>query len=419
MKICNSLSAGLLLALAAATAGAQTATLLPADTGDLRPAGLATADRAVAAESLNTSTETVSMARSLDGDTVAAGSAAPRPFMAESRQYWVDATTTGLANGVDLPLSAPGALIRISPLEADGKVRLDPRQLELTLDGRPLQLKRDLELVTTGKQLRAASFQATPGSIAFRLRDAAGAGVLTLRSRRAGADIDSRSETPLVIHVYEPDSPVVARISLPRQDYLAGEAVRFDYELASGGDTLAVDSLQAVITDPSAGQSRTLTRSADGTALTGTLPDDTAGHPAGLWEAHVYLEGTVNGLRVRRDVPAAFGVTLPTARLDGRASAATGDGLRIGLGMEVAQAGRYQVSGTVFGTAAGGELVAVARAESAGWLNAGSGELALEIDAGKLAGYSAPWEVRGLRLADQGRLGLLEYRQRAVTVSAD
>lgn len=401
---------GTLLAVAA-TAGAQTADMHAPAAGDLRPAQLVDADQVRAAEPLNRSTETVHFARAV----TTAGSDAPAAYTAESRQYWVDTDTDGLRDGITLPLSAPGAVIRISPLESADLPPVDIKSLDLALDGKPLDPRRDVDQIASGRQLREAAFSVTPGSLAFRLNDGAGAGELALRLR---AGYRSRTNVPLVVHVFEPRSPVVARVTLPRQDFLAGESLGLDLALVAGDRALEPDSVQAVVTDPSAGHAWPLSLAADGRSLQGTLPAGEAGDPAGLWEAQVYVEGRHDGLRVRRDIPVAFGVTLATARLAGSARLNVEGGLDVELGVDVAQAGRYQVSGTLYGTHAGGQSVPVARAETAAWLEAGKGELVMAFDTPP-EGISGPLELRGLRLADQGRMGLLEYRERAVTISLD
>lgn len=402
-----------LLLTVAATAGAQTMDMLSPEPGDLRPESLITAERAAAADSLNRATETIRFAQPVGADPAAAGAEGLKPYVAESRQYWTDADPADLESGVELPLSAPGALVRITPLETAGKTPLDMRQFELTLDGRPLEPRHDLELITTGGQLRAAALNVPPGSIAFRLRASAGAGLLTVRST---AGLSGRGKHPLVIHVFEQDSPVVARVSLPRQDYLAGESLHFGLDLTDGDRVFEADSIQAVVTDPSARSTWALSTTENGRTLEGELPATEAGHPAGLWEAQIYLTGTIDGMQVRRDIPVAFAVTLPTARLNGQAAPIGDDGLTIGLGVEVAQAGRYQVSGTLYGSDGTGQSVPVARAETAAWLDPGNGELGLDFADTLLEGFSGPWTLRDLRLADQGRLGLLEYRRQAVTV---
>lgn len=49
-------------------------------------------------------------------------------------------------------------------------------------------------------------------------------------------------------------------------------------------------------------------------------------------------------------------------------------------------------------------------------LEPGSQSLVLRYDAGLLAGASGPFELRDLNLLDQGRMGVLQRQQRALTI---
>ncbi len=92
--------------------------------------------------------------------------------------------------------------------------------------------------------------------------------------------------------------------------------------------------------------------------------------------------------------------------------------MRVALGVEVAAPGRYDVRGVVYGRDATGQARPLALAQSAAWLDAGRGELALDVDAGLIAksGLAAPFELRDVRLMDQGRMGLLQRQEVALTL---
>ena len=84
--------------------------------------------------------------------------------------------------------------------------------------------------------------------------------------------------------------------------------------------------------------------------------------------------------------------------------------------MDAASEGRYEVRGLLYGLDREGRLRPAATGHAAAWLPAGKGALTLRFDAATLksSGLTGPWELRGLELRDQGRLGLLERRQRAL-----
>ena len=89
----------------------------------------------------------------------------------------------------------------------------------------------------------------------------------------------------------------------------------------------------------------------------------------------------------------------------------------VDLGVDVAGPGRYEVRGIVYGTDRAGNLVPFAAAHSAAWLDA-AGSLTLTVEPKLLreAGVRAPFEIRDLRLLDQGRMGVLHRQARGIEI---
>jgi hypothetical protein len=251
-------------------------------------------------------------------------------------------------------------------------------------------------------------------TLAFRLGRGSDAGALTIRHGGVAAD------QALVVHVHEPNSGWIARLGLPRQNVLSGEALRFDLSLGDARQSLQPDSIQAVLVSPDAGQSWPLTTSRSGQLVLDSAPIAARSQPgAGLYEAHVYTEATVDGITIRRDLTLALNIAPAIARFDGSVSQGRSTGLNLGLGVETLAPGRYQVNAEVFGTDAKGELRPMAFVQSAAVLGAGRGRIQLDIDADLMrsSGLQAPYEVRNLMLLDQGRMYLLEERARALRIA--
>jgi len=333
----------------------------------------------------------------------------------ESRQYWFDTKGSALAQGISLPLTSRNAVIRISPLEADGNVRIDARSVELSVDGRPLDADRALRSVADGESLNRQGMPVPPSTLAFRLGDEVPPGVLGLRVQRVPGS------QPMVVHVFEPESEWVAELSRSGHNAMAGELLEFDFALKQGARAAAVDSVQAVLTDPLAGQSWKLDVDAGAGRLTHPAPADgfVSGFD-GLYEAHVYLETRQQGLIIRRDLKLPVSVVPPLARFDGRSAVLSDDsGLRLTLGVENAAPGRFQVNAQVFGTDVDGNLQPLAFAQAAETLEQSFGTISLQIGADLLgaSGLSAPFEVRNLELLDQGRMYVLQRHQRALLIS--
>ncbi len=334
----------------------------------------------------------------------------PQLQRAESRQYWVDVSGSQLAEGVDLPLTAPGAVIRVSALESGSELQLDPARLQLSVDRQALDIA-NLQDVSTGAIMQRQGMSVPEDTVAFRLPS--DVDVARLNVRHPGAIGDQA----LVVHVFEPNSPWVAEMTAPRTNFLAGQPIEFGLNLSDGTHTFTIEQVDAMLVSPDADQVWSLSHHAD-RGLNGQIPPAGLSAAAGLYEAHAYIEQQIKGMVVRRDVKIAFSVAPAAGRFTGHARQTAGSVLALDLGVEVIASGRYQVNGEIFGTNTFGQLQPLAFAQSAALLEPGSGSIRLELDESVLngSGLTAPFEVRNLQLLDQGRMFLLEERQRAIVI---
>ncbi|NKI34999.1 hypothetical protein HFP89_07460 [Wenzhouxiangella sp. XN79A] len=388
------------------TAYVLDATWLDAGPGDFGAAKL-TADPAAVPASRHQESAPVQFAWPLT-EAPAASLDIPR---VDSRQYWVDATGAELAKGIELPLTAPGAVIRVSPLEPDAKVRIDPANIALALDGAALGASAIARLAD-GVSLKAAGLDVPESSLAFELGPDVRAGQLKL------GVTELPPERHMVVHVFEPESAWVGQLTLPQHTLFTGEAISLGVGVGNGKSQLPLGTVRALITDPSAGEQFDLSLDPATGVLRGTLPKAVrVTGQDGLFEAHAWVEtSTPEGLTVRRDLKIPFAVTPPLARFDGTARARLDKGLAIDIGVDTAVAGRFQVNAQVFGTAPDGELRPLAMTQGAATLPVGGGMLQLTVGADLVAGsgLGAPFEVRGLELFDQGRMFQQQRQQQAL-----
>ncbi len=336
--------------------------------------------------------------------------AAMQGAVVESRQYWVDVSAQALERGVKLPISAPGSVIRVSALDSGTGLQLDPGRLELSINGQSLD--RSAVETASGSQMRQQGMRVPQDSLAFRLPIDSQAGSLEMRMT------DTAIQTPMVIHVYEPESPWVARMSAARSSFLSDQPIELELVLDDGGKTFSVDQVSAMLVSPDADQMIDLSRSDDAGKLQAIVPISVVSAAPGLHEVHAYVEHNIDGMTVKRDLKLAIGVAPPSGRFTGQVDNLSPLGLNLNLGVEVAVEGRYQVNAEIFGTNERGELEPLAFTQSAAVLEAGSGRIGIGVDADILrtSGLSAPFEIRNLQLMDQGRMFVLEHREQALTV---
>lgn len=397
------------LAVALALAGAahaQGATLLPAARGDVAVRTLAT-DAPAAPPSTERAPVHFSWALPADAGPIMA----PTPYTAVSREYWKDVDGAALARGVTIHTTAPGALVLISPA-SDASRAVVPGALRVRQGGRAMAAQD----ATVGLASQAALEAATgtgfaPGALGFRLRPALGAGAFDLQL----ADARGR----YVVHVREPDSAVALRVENPAPAYRTGDRVSLQASLDNEAGRARLGGIGGMVVAPD-GRDFPLraVRTRGGIELDAVLPRDASSVP-GLWEAHVMATGDADGGRVLRDAKVAFEVTAPTARLGGKYEARSDAGgqLSFELPVEVGSPGRYEVRAVLYGTDASGELAPVAVGHAADWLGRGAGALTLVFPPDLVRNASAPYELRQLVLNDQGRMGRLEYRERAARVA--
>ncbi len=403
----------LLALLVALPASAATRALLPAAPQDMVPTTLqprAPAIRnaipAAAIPQVTVERAPVSVSWALPHDQPLQSLA--RPFARDSREYWIDVSATELQRGVSLPLSAPGALIRISPSDAVGG-RLQPKDMRLKLGRRSLAADQATSLVAGTQALRAAGMSLPEASLVMRLKPELGSGMATLQAPGASGRY--------VVHVFEPQSPYTVDARGDRDDLLLGNAVhvrvamhgaRGDLPLVAAGGFLRAPDGHTTLLD--------YQRQADGSFAVDAQPRDIPRTP-GLWELHSFTVGTApDGQEVRRDTTTVFAAAAADARLDGTAAIhrAGGQGIAVALGIQAVSASRYAVSGVLYGRDRRGRLVPAAFAQSAAWLRPGRHQLVLRYDPDSLHGVGAPYELRDVRLQDQPAVALIERRALAL-----
>ncbi len=332
----------------------------------------------------------------------------PEPFHASSREYSLVVTAVEFQKGVELPLTAPGALIRINPSGTGlGAATVDPQALVLT-DPNGIDHTGGAGMLTLADAaaMKASGAPFAEGTSAFRIDPALGSGRFTLRSASIIGDPADR----YAVHVFEKDSAITLDAVTDRSAYLVGDAFQASFELI--GDNVVIDQIDGRLVAPSGEAVPVRILDEKGARFLTVAPLENARGAEGLWEVHASIVGHDSNGEIRRDVHTAFAVAVPTARLLGRAEITRDGGLEIELPVETAAPGRYEVRGILFGTDADGVLRPIGVGDAADWMPQGIGSLSLHFDAKMLegSGLHAPFELRDLQLLDQGRMGEL-HRQ--------
>lgn len=395
---------------------------LPARPGDLLAARLAVPETMLkSAGAPDLERAPVAMSWALDGAQTL--TTAPRSFVAQSREYYAEVSADELAAGVVIHTTSPRALVRLQPLAGAApreSLAIHPRSLVISgANGRAYAAGSGMEMLVTADKLAKADVPFAEGTSAFRVHPELGAGALRLRAP------DLHGGARYLINVVEPDSKLTLTMRTDAPSYLHGQQLSVLPELVEQADRdggrvaarHALGKLDGYVTSP-AGRSFPVSfkMGKDG-RLRATLALDADEAPSpGLWEVHAHGQAQVRGQTVERSLRLAFGVAMPVARLDGTAAMANEPGsMGVRLGVEVGAAGRYEVRALLYGMA-GGAMKPLGVAHSAEWLEPGKQQLVMRYGADLLAGASGPFELRDLNLLDQGRMGVLQRQQRALTI---
>jgi hypothetical protein len=399
--------AALTLAIAPALGIAgERLTLLPASASDQVPTRLETAKAAVAKP--DTERAPVQFAWALDQNSAIAKQT---PFVAESREYWRTVGADELRAGVPLFATAPGAVLRLSPVAGSTQKSLSPTQVHVRHNGKLLDAHQAFANTANAAELKAAGLDFPSNTIAVTLREDLGAGAFAIAMPDASGDF--------LMHVFEPNSTEVFALNTDRSNVLSGGELEVTARYASGlGKQLG--EVSGTIAAPN-GRLFDLefALQRDGSWKASTRIDAQAGMGQGLWEVHT-IGASADGL-VQRDARTAFNAAPATAKFSGGVAldAPRAGAVTLGFDVHVSAASRYNVSAMLYGTDDTGTLLPMAIAQSAAWLEAGARSIDVRFDAALIesSGLRAPFEVRGLTLTNQGNLGVMEERERALRIS--
>jgi hypothetical protein len=345
----------------------------------------------------------------------------PRPIAPTSRGFVRRIDGAELSAGVDLVTTAPGAVVQVRPL-ANGDARALPAiapDALVIVDAAGLEHPASEAFVAMddGTALRDAGAAFGPGVAVGVLARGLGAGDLGLRASGLAED------ATLLLSVHEPRSDVELQVSADADTYLHGDTATIRATLLRADEAIAFDEAQARVRKPDgAVVELPMRRVDDGDAFEATLHlEDLVPAHGRTWmievdAAHIDPDGHV----LRRSARTAFAVAVPTARIpDAPTLELDGGDLVAHVPIEIAAPGRYAASATIWATAPGGATRPLATAQSAAALVPGDDTLVLRFPAALVTTTpGTTYELRDLRLLDQGRLAVLHRQARAAIVTA-
>ncbi len=345
-------------------------------------------------------------------------------FTSISDEYWFEVTGKQLKTGVDLSISTPGALVRLSGKLAKDKYStqtkgIAPDSVQLFKNSKKLSAPFSQKV----SQQEFATANIFPNSSAMKLNSELGKGEFTLK---VNDDLDDNQR--YVVNVKEKNAEHKLHLSLPKQSYMQGQAINFTSQLKATSTNKAamIKGRQVAYIKTPSGEKKPLNFTTNGDQFQFTVPTNLSPAKRGqLFELHIETENETDGLRIKRNAKVAFAVAQPTARIEAVAELNQGiftvsedDTLKqkslassfVDVDLQVASEGRYEVSAMIYGSTDEKLSLPFMLSRSAYYLTPGEYTVKLQLDTQiiKNSGLKAPYIVKDVRLMDQSRIALLQ-----------
>jgi hypothetical protein len=346
----------------------------------------------------------------------------PRPLAPKSRGFVRRVNGDALAKGIEIVTTSPGAVVQVRPLASHTRsiTPLSPQSLVIVdAAGREHPADEAFVAADDGSALRDAGATFGPGVAVGVLAKGLGAGRLGLRAE--GVD----PSASLLVHVHEPESDLELKVEADADTYLHGDTATIRATTLRDDEAIATDEAHARVRRPDGTVIEVpMRRAAAGEAFEATLRlHDLVPAHGRTWMVEVDAMATDSGgLVVRRSARTAFAVAVPTARIsdDATLTLDAGGDVLARVPIEVAAPGRYAASGTLWAIDHGGAARPLALAQAAAFLVPGDDALTLRLPAALAeTNVAAAYELRDLRLQDQGRIAVLHRQARAAMLATD
>ncbi|MFB2732453.1 DUF4785 domain-containing protein [Shewanella mangrovisoli] len=373
---------------------------------------------------INTSTDYVSFITPLYGEYRAS-----QPVLeqaSQSDEYWLNVTGAELNAGVQLNLSQAGSLVRIAPrgdvstgalMHADA---VAPERVQIQRIGHTPQGKNASPQATESlvKSLVSADALASAGladdSSALQMSEKATAGEYRLQVSQPLV-----AKANYLVNVKEKGSPYQLSIKAPSAIAADAQTVGVKLNLSQSDNQFAP---QAKLKQAD-GTEQALAMVKQGDEWQALVPADLplASSNAGLSEIEVTVQTLVDGRPVQRTVKTAFKSYVNSASIKPEVLTVWDKGVpnQVNFELNVAEAGRFGLSGVLTGTNTEGQKVAIMRTQAATWLTPESPKLKLMFDPTLIqaSGLQPPFELNELELQDQGQMARLSFQANALVLS--
>ncbi|QDO85553.1 DUF4785 family protein [Shewanella psychropiezotolerans] len=342
----------------------------------------------------------------------------PSSHSSSSDEYWTTVTGAELNRGVSLSISQASSVIRISPRAdtSSGSLMhsqaISPDRIQLiNLNNKPGASKSSSNIHSLADPQALATAGLTDDSSALTMSSSAKPGKYQLKVSEHLAPKSS-----YLVNVKEKHSPY--QLMLTSKFRVSSQARSLDFNVSLTNSDHSLKPTASL--KHSDGSYQTLKLVSNNGQWQAQLPDTLAmpSSNRGLSEIQIDTQTLVNGIEVIRTVKTAFKQFVPSAKIQQQVNTRWREGVPISISfsLDIAEEGRFALSGYLTGSDASGQDKTILKTESANWLTLDNSAMLLKLDPLLIqeSGLSTPFKLMGLELKDQGQMARLSYQQEAL-----
>lgn len=325
----------------------------------------------------------------------------------KSYSYNQRVTAEELRRGVALSTRAPGAVVRITPLERKSMPELDLK----TPQNQLMALKDASALYAQDETLRDA-FMGADHQTMMQLKPELGFGTFIIKSKSSVTN-----EAPAyLINVFDKFSLIYLQVEPEAMQYKYGDHFAATISLKDSDNSYSVDEVNAHLIntdDQTIPLKLTEIKRNKFLASTDLLSELNAHGDNWYIEAEVLSEKD-DGF-VRRSARTAFSYSIPSASLLSIKKVSSHP-LTFAATIDVATTSRYALQGVLFHKKASGEVVPIETSQSAQWLDTGKQTIQFNFDNSNQIAEDALF-VGYLHLTDYGQLKTVYQHNQPIKLS--
>lgn len=313
-----------------------------------------------------------------------------------SRKYQIKTSLEQLKKGVAIHTQAPGAIIRISPVNPDSAIK--PEFRIKNGSGLNLTLQDASSLFSKDKALENTVFARKTLAL-LQLKPELGSGEFILTS----------STTPLndenfIIHVFDKFSSTALTVETDKTRYHYGEELTATITLHDENKNCPIDLINASLVSANGEVTPLILDHVQGDVYqthTNLVSDKNS--QGENWYIEVETATLFKTQTIKRQAHSAFSYVIPSAAIREIKKQTTGS-LAFSAKIEVATGSRYALQAVLYGSDAKGEIHPIQTVQSAAWLAIGEQNLDFSFDSSLKTNYKAPYYLGYIHLIDFGQL---------------